>query len=217
MPTVRGKKGKTDKTPEFSNSESYSTDSSYKQLRNKSLASEVKSGSKIIPLFIGGILIISLFAITGVFSPDSLDFNMDEQDDHLKLNDEDFNFQYQNLQGTLISSPTCGCCHEYVNYLEQNEISIDFIRTENNRDIKIQNKIPTMYQSCHTMLLEGYFIEGHIPLIGISKLLDERPSFDGITLPGMPDGSPGMPGEKVETFKISSITDGSINGVFATI
>ena len=71
-------------------------------------------------------------------------------------------------------------------------------------------------QSCHTAILGKYFIEGHVPLEAINKLLKERPDIDGIALPGMPIGTPGMPGEKEETFIIYQLVDGK-SSVFMTI
>ena len=65
-------------------------------------------------------------------------------------------------------------------------------------------------QSCHTSIIGDYYVEGHVPVEAIRKLLDERPSIDGIALPGMPQGSPGMSGEKAEPFVIYAITGGAV-------
>jgi hypothetical protein len=70
-------------------------------------------------------------------------------------------------------------------------------------------------ESCHTVEIENYFVEGHVPIEAIQKLLNEKPDINGIALPGMPSGSPGMPGLKMEKFKIHQITlDGQDGGVF---
>ena len=71
-------------------------------------------------------------------------------------------------------------------------------------------------QSCHTTILGKYFIEGHVPLEAINKLLKEQPDIDGIALPGMPIGTPGMPGEKEEPYVIYQLIDGKPS-VFMTI
>jgi hypothetical protein len=63
-------------------------------------------------------------------------------------------------------------------------------------------------RSCHTLTIGGYFIEGHVPVEAVRKLLDEQPPIDGIALPGMPAGSPGMGGDKAHSFVIYAITDG---------
>ena len=71
--------------------------------------------------------------------------------------------------------------------------------------------------SCHTVALENYVVEGHIPVEAINKLLTEKPNISGIALPGMPSGSPGMPGPKKETFKIFSLKEGNVQGLFVEI
>ena len=111
---------------------------------------------------------------------------------------------------TLYSSPTCGCCHEYEKYLEENGFEVEPISTDDLTEIKDNLSIPTDMQSCHTVTIEGYFVEGHVPVKAIRKLLEEQPRIDGIALPGMPSGSPGMGGEKTEPFVIYSITDGEV-------
>ena len=63
-------------------------------------------------------------------------------------------------------------------------------------------------ESCHTAIFGDYFVEGHVPIEAVNKLLEEKPDIDGIALPEMPSGSPGMPGPKLEPFKIYSIKDG---------
>lgn len=111
---------------------------------------------------------------------------------------------------TVYSSPTCGCCHEYEKYLEENGFEVEPVRTEELAEIKDNLGIPPDMRSCHTAMAEGYFVEGHVPVEAIRKLLEEQPPIDGIALPGMPSGSPGMGGDKAETFVIYSITDGRV-------
>jgi hypothetical protein len=65
-------------------------------------------------------------------------------------------------------------------------------------------------QGCHTTVINEYFVEGHVPIEAVRKLLEERPLIDGIALPRMPQGSPGMGGEKTQPFVIYSITDGKV-------
>ena len=71
-------------------------------------------------------------------------------------------------------------------------------------------------QSCHTTIIDKYFVEGHVPLEAINKLLKERPDIDGLALPGMPIGTPGMPGDKEEPYVIYQLVDGNFS-VFMTI
>ena len=83
------------------------------------------------------------------------------------------------------------------------------IETVNNLDIiKAQYNIPKNLESCHTAIVGDYIVEGHIPIEIIDKLLNEKPDIDGIALPRMPSGSPGMPGPKRGEWIIYSIKDG---------
>jgi hypothetical protein len=82
--------------------------------------------------------------------------------------------------------------------------------------VKQKYNIPLEMQSCHTTIIGEYFIEGHVPYEAINKLLKEQPNIDGIALPGMPIGTPGMPGEKDEPYVIYQLIDGK-SSVFMTI
>lgn len=112
---------------------------------------------------------------------------------------------------TVYSSPTCGCCEQYERYLEANGIKVKSVKTEHLADVKDSLGIPPDLRSCHTATVNGYFVEGHVPLEAIWRLLEERPGIDGIALPGMPSGSPGMGGAKAEPFIIYSIVDGKVD------
>ena len=84
---------------------------------------------------------------------------------------------------------------------------------------KISSKagVPEKFQGCHTMFVDDYVIDGHVPVNAIRKLLSERPAIAGITLPGMPLGSPGMTGVKRGPFTIYAVTkDGAPPKVYAT-
>ena len=73
--------------------------------------------------------------------------------------------------------------------------------------IRRQHGVPAKFEGCHIMLIGGYVVEGHVPASAIKKLLAERPKIKGISLPGMPEGSPGMTGVKTEPFKILEISE----------
>jgi hypothetical protein len=109
---------------------------------------------------------------------------------------------------TVYSSPTCGCCHEYEKYLEENGFEVESIMTDDLTEIKDELNIPEEMRSCHTAKVGEYFVEGHVPVEAIRKLLEEQPPIGGIALPGMPPGSPGMGGAKEEPFTIYAIVDG---------
>jgi hypothetical protein len=109
---------------------------------------------------------------------------------------------------TVYRTPTCGCCAGYEEYLKDLGFQVDGIVIDDVDSLKDDLQIPEDMWSCHTSLVGDYFVEGHVPAEAIVALLDERPAIDGIVLPGMPAGSPGMGGDKSEPFVIYSITDG---------
>ena len=109
--------------------------------------------------------------------------------------------------GIMYVNPQCSCCHGHANYLRQNGFKITVKETQDMSLIRRQHGVPEKLEGCHIMLIDGYVVEGHVPASAIKKLLAERPKIKGISLPGMPEGSPGMTGVKAEPFKILEITD----------
>ncbi|OGH73913.1 MAG: hypothetical protein A3C90_02755 [Candidatus Magasanikbacteria bacterium RIFCSPHIGHO2_02_FULL_51_14] len=103
---------------------------------------------------------------------------------------------------TVYKSPTCGCCGNYVSYLKKEGYDVEVVTTENMDAIKEQFHIPGEAQSCHTSVFGDYAVEGHMPIEAVRKLLAEKPDIAGIALPGMPSGSPGMPGTKQGQFVV---------------
>lgn len=93
---------------------------------------------------------------------------------------------------TIYKSPTCGCCGDWVAYLADNGYSVLTEYVDDMTPIKQQYQVPTDLQSCHTAVVDGYVIEGHVPVAEMERLLSERPDVLGIAVPGMPLGSPGM-------------------------
>lgn|SRR5262245_40180741 len=119
--------------------------------------------------------------------------------------------------GKLYKDPQCGCCEGYADYLRQNGFAIDVTPTYDLAEISRNAGVPPKLQGCHTMLMEGYVVDGHVPVNVIRKLLAERPQIAGITLPGMPEGSPGMTGQKREPFTIYAVyKNGAEPTVYAT-
>lgn len=117
---------------------------------------------------------------------------------------------------TLYKDPLCGCCTDYGHYLEANGFAVDVIAdADAMAATKIEFRVPAALEGCHSTVIEGYIIEGHVPVASIERLLAERPSIRGLSLPGMPLGSPGMNGEKEGPFEIYAITDAPNPPVFA--
>lgn len=109
---------------------------------------------------------------------------------------------------TLYKSPSCGCCVKHAAVLRRHGFEVDVQNTKDMDSVKKTHNIPPNMESCHTAIIDGYFVEGHVPMTAIDQLLEEKPALDGIALPGMPAGSPGMPGVKQGPFQIFSLTDG---------
>jgi|TARA_B100001094_G_C18023801_1_gene716517 hypothetical protein len=116
----------------------------------------------------------------------------------------------------VFKTPSCGCCNGYVLFLEKEKFKVKQTDMRSLQTVKQKYNIPLEMQSCHTTIIGEYFIEGHVPYEAINKLLKEQPDIDGIALPGMPIGTPGMPGEKDEPYVIYQLIDGK-SSVFMTI
>lgn len=115
------------------------------------------------------------------------------------------------VKATVFKSPSCGCCVGYAAELERQGYNVETINTIDMRSIKQKYNIPRNMESCHTTIVGEYFVEGHVPIEAVNKLLSEKPSIDGIALPNMPAGSPGMPGIKRAPFKIYALSGGEIS------
>ncbi|MFW0870920.1 MAG: DUF411 domain-containing protein [Patescibacteria group bacterium] len=124
----------------------------------------------------------------------------------------------QVAEAVIYKSPSCGCCGKYAAYLREEDYDITIEGKRDMQAIKEQFLIPYEVESCHTMKIAGYVVEGHIPELVIKKLLSEKPDIAGIGMAGMPSGSPGMPGIKNADFIIYTIThDGKRGEVYMTI
>jgi len=121
------------------------------------------------------------------------------------------------IPATMYKNPQCSCCEGYAAYLRQNGFAVDVKSTNDLAEISRKAGVPENLQGCHTMFVDGYVVDGHVPVNVIRKLLAERPAIAGITLAGMPEGSPGMTGRKSGPFTIYAVTkDGAAPKVYAT-
>ncbi|MGV7035027.1 DUF411 domain-containing protein [Methylobacterium symbioticum] len=114
----------------------------------------------------------------------------------------------------LYKNPQCLCCDAYAMVLQSSGIAVTVKETLALAALKREHGVPEPLQGCHTLLIDGYVVEGHVPVAAVKRLLAERPAIRGISLPGMPAGSPGMDGEKTEPFTVYEIGDGA-SKVFA--
>ena len=116
----------------------------------------------------------------------------------------------QELEGvevTFYRSPTCSCCAGHAVALEAAGAVVDMQNVDEItlQNIKQEHDIPFNKQSCHTAIIDDYVIEGHVPVAALAQFLDEAPDTKGITLPGMPIGTPGMPGQQTEPYIVETL------------
>jgi hypothetical protein len=93
---------------------------------------------------------------------------------------------------TVMKSPTCGCCSKWVEHVRADGFDVKVVNVDDIMAVKAKAGIPQKMASCHTTMVGGYVIEGHVPASDIKKLLAQKPKAKGIAVPGMPIGSPGM-------------------------
>jgi hypothetical protein len=121
------------------------------------------------------------------------------------------------IEAVMYKNPQCSCCEAYAAYLEQNGFKVDVKPVNNLSQISSDAGVPGDLEGCHTLMVDGYVVDGLVPVDIVKKLLTERPDIAGITLAGMPAGTPGMGGEKSEPFVIYAFTkDGKAPTVYAT-
>lgn len=113
-------------------------------------------------------------------------------------------------------SPTCSCCGRWLEHLKQNRFTIKDIVTNDVQAVKDQYGITPELASCHTAIINGYAIEGHVPAADIDKLLKNKPAVAGISVPGMPVGTPGMEmGGKKDAYDVVSFDRDGNSRVFS--
>ncbi len=119
-------------------------------------------------------------------------------------------------QITVYKSPTCGCCSKWVKHLEENGIKVEAHNTQDMKSIKQKIGINGKHQSCHTGLIGGYYIEGHVPAQDIKRLLAEKPEAAGLSVPRMPMGSPGMEGHRKDPYSVLLIQKNGDSKIFSS-
>lgn len=102
----------------------------------------------------------------------------------------------------VYKSETCGCCDDWVDHIENAGIEVKTTNLDQMQHKKMELGIPGNLASCHTAVIDGYLIEGHVPASDIMRLLKESPKITGLTVPGMPHGSPGMETGRVDQYQV---------------
>ena len=93
---------------------------------------------------------------------------------------------------TVYKSPTCGCCSNWIAHMKENGFEVKSLDVDDIDVVKKGNGVPAAVSSCHTAVVGGYVVEGHVPASAVKRMLSEKPAIAGIAVPGMPAGSPGM-------------------------
>ncbi len=117
---------------------------------------------------------------------------------------------------TVWESPSCGCCGNWVKHMENAGFKV---KTENVANLDMVKKlagIPKNLQSCHTSTVGGYKVEGHVPAADVKRLLKLRSKVEGIAVPGMPSGSPGMENGQHDPYHVLSFTSDGKTQVFSS-
>ncbi len=118
---------------------------------------------------------------------------------------------------TVYKSPTCSCCESWIEHMEAHGYTVESINANDLAAIKAEHAVPAQLQSCHTAIVDGYVIEGHVPAAEVTRLLEERPNVAGLAVPGMPIGSPGMEieGQPAQPFDVIAFDGAERTTVFA--
>ena len=145
----------------------------------------------------GGVTLAALIAVITLLNPKPT-----EADDSLPV-------------VIVYKSPTCGCCGKWVKHMESNGFKVITKNRNNLNPVKKRFDIKPAFQSCHTAKIGNYVVEGHVPASDIKRLLKAKPQIDGLAVPGMPMGSPGMEGHRKDNYAVLAIKDGEVTGEFS--
>ena len=119
-------------------------------------------------------------------------------------------------QLTVYKSSTCGCCSNWVEHMKANGFEVKAIDVDDIDMVKREHGVPASATSCHTAVVNGYIVEGHVPADAVQKMLRDKPAIAGIAVPGMPVGAPGMevPGGQREPYTIVSFDKSGKTAVY---
>lgn len=109
---------------------------------------------------------------------------------------------------SVYHSKTCGCCLKWIEHLKASGFNVEAHAVDDMTSIKVARDVSGDLASCHTAIIDGYVIEGHVPVTALEKLLRERPAIKGLAVPGMPMGSPGMEGPYNDKYDVIAFKEG---------
>lgn len=116
---------------------------------------------------------------------------------------------------TVYKTPTCGCCKKWIDHLDDNGFLVHAIDLNDLSLVKDEQGLPPETRACHTAIVEGYVVEGHVPAEDIKQMLAARLDIRGLVVPGMPLGSPGMEERRRESYAVLALTNDGPTSVFA--
>jgi len=117
---------------------------------------------------------------------------------------------------TVYKDPSCGCCKNWIAHLIKHGYRVDAKDSPDMSEIKRTLGVPTGLTACHTAMVNGYLIEGHVPAADIDRLLAQKPKIAGLAVPGMPAGSPGMEGASAQRYQVLTFDKSGKTTVFAS-
>ncbi len=119
-------------------------------------------------------------------------------------------------QITVYKTPTCGCCAKWVDHLEANGFRVKAVDLADVTPMRLRYGVPADLRSCHTALVNGYFVEGHVPAEEIRRMLENEEPIAGLAVPAMPMGSPGMEGPRSDPYDIIAVEKDGGRRIFAS-
>ena len=132
------------------------------------------------------------------------------------LNSNTSSISSSNADIIVYKSETCGCCNDWIDHLEDNNFIVETFNREDMNLVKLQlGGVPSNLQSCHTAKIGDYIVEGHVHAEQITRMLKEKPDIKGLSVPGMPMGSPGMEGYRNDAYDVLAFNDDNSFTVYA--
>jgi len=117
---------------------------------------------------------------------------------------------------TVYKTPTCGCCSKWVEHMRAAGFEVSTVDLQSLDRVKAEQGVPVALSACHTAIVDGYVVEGHVPAADVERLLETRPAVRGLAVAGMPIGSPGMEGPRPERYTVHAFDAQGRTKAFAT-
>lgn len=117
----------------------------------------------------------------------------------------------------VYKSPTCGCCSGWVEHMRAAGFTVEAHDVDDIMAVKTDHGVPDPVVTCHTAIIDGYVVEGHVPAQAVKRMLADRPDIAGIAVPGMPVGSPGMEGPNPQPYQVIAFNDDGGLAVYAEV